>query len=116
MIAEREPSDLPRDPDPRFTLANERTLLAWTRTALALLAAGIGAYQLLPAAFGSNRQLLALLLVAAAAVLALCAYPQWRFVERALRSGSVLPRSPIPAVAAGAVALVAILSMVAITR
>lgn len=29
------------EPDPRFTLANERTFLAWTRTALALLASAV---------------------------------------------------------------------------
>ena len=29
------------EPDPRFTLANERTFLAWIRTSLALLAGGI---------------------------------------------------------------------------
>ena len=36
------------EPDPRFTLANERTFLAWSRTALALVAAGLGIVQLLP--------------------------------------------------------------------
>ena len=30
------------DPDPRFTFANERTFLAWNRTSLALIAAGLG--------------------------------------------------------------------------
>jgi putative membrane protein len=30
------------EPDPRFSLANERTALAWMRTALALVAAGVG--------------------------------------------------------------------------
>jgi len=29
------------EPDPRFSLANERTFLAWIRTALALFAAGV---------------------------------------------------------------------------
>ena len=29
------------EPDPRFTLANERTFLAWIRTALALIAGGV---------------------------------------------------------------------------
>ena len=33
---------LGEDPDPRFTLANERTFLAWIRTSLALVAGGIG--------------------------------------------------------------------------
>ncbi|MBV9808904.1 MAG: DUF202 domain-containing protein, partial [Solirubrobacterales bacterium] len=35
------------DPDPRFTFANERTFLAWNRTALALIAAGLAAAQFL---------------------------------------------------------------------
>ncbi|WP_143342795.1 YidH family protein, partial [Crossiella equi] len=29
------------EPDPRFTLANERTFLAWIRTSLGLMAAGV---------------------------------------------------------------------------
>ena len=29
------------DPDPRFTLANERTFLAWIRTSIAFMAAGV---------------------------------------------------------------------------
>ena len=29
------------EPDPRFTFANERTFLAWIRTALGFLAAGV---------------------------------------------------------------------------
>ena len=36
-----------RDPDPRFTLANERTFLAWNRTALSLVAGGLAVVQLL---------------------------------------------------------------------
>ncbi|WP_283215114.1 DUF202 domain-containing protein [Pseudofrankia sp. DC12] len=36
------------DPDYRFSLANERTFLAWIRTALALLAGGIAVVQIVP--------------------------------------------------------------------
>ena len=35
-------------PDYRFSLANERTFLAWIRTALGFLAAGVGLDQLAP--------------------------------------------------------------------
>ncbi len=46
--------DHEREPDYRFTLANERTFLAWLRTSLSLLAAGIAVVQLIPA-FVSRR-------------------------------------------------------------
>ena len=42
------------EPDYRFTLANERTFLAWIRTALALAAGGLGAIALLPDLDGSE--------------------------------------------------------------
>jgi putative membrane protein len=35
------------EPDPRFSFANERTFLAWSRTALALVVAGLAVTQLL---------------------------------------------------------------------
>ncbi len=35
------------EPDARFTFANERTFLAWSRTALALVVAGLAVIQLL---------------------------------------------------------------------
>jgi uncharacterized membrane protein YidH (DUF202 family) len=52
-IADLLPGSITRDaggtePDPRFTFANERTFLAWSRTALALVVAGLGIVQLLP--------------------------------------------------------------------
>jgi uncharacterized membrane protein YidH (DUF202 family) len=49
-----EPTDDEQEPDYRFTLANERTFLAWIRTALALIAGGIAVAQLVPA-FGTAR-------------------------------------------------------------
>ena len=98
-----------REPDARFTLANERTLLAWTRTALALLAAGLAALQLLPPAIsGVDRRFIAFPLLVAAAAVGLGAYPQWRRVHRALRTDTALPSSPVPALAAVVVGLVAV--------
>ncbi|MET1000460.1 MAG: DUF202 domain-containing protein, partial [Acidimicrobiia bacterium] len=42
MFARKPPlREVGRDPDPRFSYANERTFLAWNRTALALIAAGL---------------------------------------------------------------------------
>jgi putative membrane protein len=46
-----DPSDIRavgEEPDYRFTLANERTFLAWIRTSLALLAGGVAVVQLVP--------------------------------------------------------------------
>lgn len=43
-----ERDDSGTEPDARFTFANERTFLAWSRTALALVIAGLGIVQLLP--------------------------------------------------------------------
>ena len=50
-MTDRSPSapDGPTEPDPRVTYANERTMLAWIRTALALMTAGLAITQLLPA-------------------------------------------------------------------
>lgn len=102
------------EPDARFTLANERTLLAWTRTALALLAAGLAALQFLPATpLGLDRRLIGLPLLVAAAVVGLGAYPQWRSTDRALRRSQPLPSSPVPAIAAILVGVVAALAAVA---
>ena len=60
-----------QEPDYRFTLANERTFLAWIRTALALIAGGVAVVQLVPA-FGvpGVRHALGVLLTAGGGVLA----------------------------------------------
>ena len=75
------------EPDPRFTFANERTFLAWSRTALALVIAGLGIVQLLPPFPGvpAGRHLLGLPLIALGAVLATTAYVEWVHSQRALR-------------------------------
>ena len=43
-----DPRSVGEEPDYRFTLANERTFLAWIRTALALIAGGVALVQLVP--------------------------------------------------------------------
>jgi putative membrane protein len=73
-------------------MANERTALAWVRTALAVVAAGVGLTSFVQLA-GLSR---ALDLVAAAmclggAVLAVSAVLGWRRRELALRTGRPLP-------------------------
>ncbi|MEU0496879.1 DUF202 domain-containing protein [Mycobacterium sp. NPDC006124] len=87
------------EPDYRFTLANERTFLAWIRTALALIAGGVAVAQLLPPfPVPWGRHGLATLLVAAGAVLAAASVRRWQLVQRAMRADDVLPPTRLPAV------------------
>jgi putative membrane protein len=93
------------EPDYRFTLANERTFLAWVRTGLALLASGIGVVEL-PEHFASSagRHVLGVMLVVLGCVSAVAAYRRWRGNEHAIRSGAPLPRAQsIPVLAVGLV-------------
>ena len=82
------------EPDPRFTLANERTFLAWIRTALGLLAGGIAleafAGDLIPQAV---RVSLAAGLIAMSMLVAISANVRWLRVERAMRRRAPLPIS-----------------------
>jgi len=102
------------EPDARFTLANERTFLAWNRTALALVVAGLAIVQLLPPFPGVpwGRHILGLPLIALGAAVSAIAYRDWRRVQSALRHGKALPRSALPIVLAAAIAGIAILSAV----
>jgi putative membrane protein len=81
-----------QDPDPRFTLANERTFLAWTRTALALVAGGVALESFAgPSVPIVVRRALAVLLILFGAALALGALLRWSATERALRNRRPLP-------------------------
>jgi putative membrane protein len=111
------PTEVDRDtggtePDPRFTFANERTFLAWSRTALALVVAGLGIVQLLPPFPGvpAGRHLLGVPLIALGAVLAIVAYAEWVRNQRALRRGEPLPQSYMPWVLAATITLMAVIS------
>ena len=102
-----------REPDYRFTLANERTFLAWIRTSLALLATGIGVIGV--ASHFSTREgraALGLSLVVLGGASAATAYRRWTAAETAIRHGDPLPRSPMVAALGVAVAIVALLGVV----
>ena len=102
------------EPDPRFTFANERTFLAWSRTALALVVAGLAIVQLLPPFPGVpvGRHLLGLPLIALGAVLAVTAYGEWVRNQHALRRGEPMPRSVLPWILSATVTLIAIIAAV----
>ncbi len=102
------------EPDPRFTFANERTFLAWSRTSLALVVAGLGIVQLLPPFPGvpEGRHLLGVPLIVLGAVLAVVAYAEWVRNQRALRRGKPLPRSIMPWILSATVAGMAVISAI----
>ncbi|PLR35065.1 hypothetical protein CYR55_14285 [Chimaeribacter californicus] len=79
-------------PDYRFSLANERTFLAWIRTALGFLAAGVGLDQLAPGlATPLLREALALLLCLFSGIVAIYGYVRWLRNEKAMRLKQDLP-------------------------
>jgi putative membrane protein len=80
------------DPDPRFSLSNERTALAWVRTALAMVAGGVALTSL--ATFADLSRMMDVLAACsclAGGLLALRAATGWARVERSLRVGTHLP-------------------------
>jgi len=95
--------DQGEEPDPRFSFANERTFLAWVRTALALLAAGV-ALNALPLAISSAaRVVLSVLFIVLAIVAAVAGWLRWARSERAMRLGL-----PLPGLALGSVLVFAL--------
>lgn len=83
-----------QEPDYRFTLANERTFLAWIRSALALMAGGVVLAQF--ATHLSPRWLVtgtAVALTGLSGPMAVLAWRQWRANEIAMRHGRPLPAS-----------------------
>jgi putative membrane protein len=101
-------------PDYRFSLANERTFLAWIRTALALVAGGIAVDQFLTGLSRGVRTAIALALLAGGALCAVRAVNHWVRCERAMRRGEDLPASRFPALLSVATALASVLVIVAV--
>ena len=102
------------EPDPRFTFANERTFLAWSRTALALVVAGLGIVQLLPPfpRVPAGRHLIGVPLIALGAVVAVASYAEWVRNQRALRRGEPMPLSVMPWILAATITGIAAIAAV----
>ncbi|MGX1881929.1 YidH family protein [Streptomyces sp. NPDC055287] len=101
-------------PDYRFSLANERTFLAWIRTALALIGGGFAVDQFLPELAYGVRAGMALGLLAAGVLCALRAVNHWVRCEQAMRRGDDLPVTRFPTVLSLVVAVVAVAMVVVV--
>jgi putative membrane protein len=92
--------------DYRFTLANERTFLAYIRTALGLDAAGLAVKQFFEPSSIHLRLVLAIGVICLAIAVAALGYWRWRAAERAMQLEAPLPPIRLPVVlAVGMIAL-----------
>lgn len=106
------------EPDPRFTLANERTFLAWIRTSLALLAGGVALEAFTAELFAPElRKTVAVLLLVLALLIGGGSYFRWLNIERSMRRKAPLPVPWIaPVLAVGGALVAAIMVVVALVR
>jgi putative membrane protein len=106
------------EPDPRFTLANERTFLAWIRTSLAMVAGGIAVEAFTSELFSPEiRKTVAVLLLLLGLVTGGGSFFRWLNVERAMRRQAPLPAPLIaPILAAGGALVAAVLIVFVIWR
>ena len=96
------------EPDPRFTLANERTFLAWIRTGLALIAVGVAVEAFAEPGMSLARRAASVLLLAAGVLVPVQAWLAWRRTELAIRLGRPLPGG------SGAILLVILIALSAV--
>jgi len=102
-----------RTPDYRFSLANERTFLAWIRTGLALVGGGLAVAAFIPPLRWPHvREAISIGLLLLGAAVALRAVDHWARCERAMRLGRPLPRSRFPAILALVIGAGAVLLLV----
>jgi putative membrane protein len=116
-IRQRPPDAEPGEevePDPRLTFANERTFLAWNRTALALVAGGLAAAQYLTVGADITRLVVSVVLVGLGLIASFGGYRVWRQNQDALRRGDPMPRSALPHILVYGIGVFALASLIAI--
>ncbi len=107
------PSPIVQPVDVRFSYANERTFLAWNRTALALITAGLAITQLLPPfQVPGGRRMIGVPLIVLGVVIALYSLRQWRANERAMVERRPLPASRLPLLVAIVIGITAVVALV----
>lgn len=102
------------EPDARFSLANERTFLAWIRTGLAFLAGGVALESLGLGIHPGFRLAASLSLLLAGLMTPAQAWIGWSTTERALRLSRPLPSAPLALPLAIVVVIVAVLVLLGI--
>jgi len=101
------------DVDPRVSLANERTFLAWIRTALALISIGLAVTQLLPPFdLPGGRRIIGVPLMVLGIVVAVQALREWLGNERAMRQGGRLPRPRLSIVVSVVIATIGVFALI----
>ena len=104
-----------QEPDPRFTLANERTFLAWNRTALGAMVAGMAISHLFDDSLTDDSTRVAgLALIVLSACLSVLSFIHWRRCQLAMRRSAPMPSTiamPLLAAVTGIVALAAAFSV-----
>jgi len=114
-LRENAPAEV--EPDYRFTLANERTFLAWIRTALALVAGGLVVDQFVQPVGGIVPTITAISCVLLAFFTAAGAYFRWQSVQQAMRRAAPLPGTRLlPLLSVGTSAVIASAAVAVILR
>lgn len=115
-VTSRRPrvDDVGEEPDARFSFANERTFLAWNRTALGCVVAGLAVSHVLRPDDRSDvgPKFAGVALMVLGGLLALFSYANWASAQRALRLRLPLPRSVLPTVLSIVTAIVAVTTIV----
>jgi putative membrane protein len=112
-VDERHADNVPEsEPDYRFTMANERTFLAWQRTALGLLAAAVALVQLVPEmTVPGARRMLGIGLAVLAILTSGMGLLRWQQADHAMRRGDPLPRHPSPVYLAVGLTVVGLIAL-----
>ena len=114
----RKPSyvyDGGEEPDPRCSLANERTFLSWVRTALAMLAGAVALHSLQLPQTSWLRGIVVLTLLVVGALCTLLAFVRWAKVERAMRLRQPLPHFSLGWLLTASIVLVSVLLAITLT-
>lgn len=113
MSGTREPDEA-QPVDYRFTLANERTFLAWIRTSFGLLAGSIAVETLVTPPPGVAMYTAIAIGMALALILPIAAYRRWRSVERAMEAGRPLPDTRVVPIVAGGVSMAVVAAAISL--